>query len=96
MVAVTSSRCAWLVDHTPDAGGVVVLCGLVHALPLDFVVGTVPRFWTRLIGTVDYASGSLFLCVGVCLFVYTLLQFPLIPRVPLNLSCIRLQSLIDN
>jgi hypothetical protein len=44
MVAVASSRCAWPVDHTPDAGGVVALCGLVHTLPLDSVVGTVPRF----------------------------------------------------
>jgi hypothetical protein len=44
MVAAVSSRCAWPIDHTPDAGGVGALCGLVRALPLDSVVGTVPRF----------------------------------------------------
>jgi hypothetical protein len=43
MVAVASSRCAWPVDHTLDAGGVVALCGLGRALPLGSVVGTVPR-----------------------------------------------------
>jgi hypothetical protein len=44
MVAVASSRYAWPVDHTPDAGGVVALCGVVRTLPLDSIVGTVPRF----------------------------------------------------
>jgi hypothetical protein len=44
MVAGASSRCAWPVDHTPDAGGVVALCGLGRALPLDSIVGTVSRF----------------------------------------------------
>jgi hypothetical protein len=44
MVAAASSRCTWPVDHTADAGGVVALCGLGRALPLDPVVGTVPWF----------------------------------------------------
>jgi hypothetical protein len=66
MVAVASSRYAWPVDHTPDVGGVVALCGLVRALSLDSIVGTVPRF-----GLVDQYCRlrrrfSLFLCVGVC------------------------------
>jgi hypothetical protein len=70
MVAVVSPRCAWPVNHTPDAGGVVALCGLVRVLLLDSVVGTVPQFWTRLIGTVDYAGGSLSFCVLVCVFLF--------------------------
>jgi hypothetical protein len=52
--------------------------------------------WTRLIGTVDYAGGLSLLCVGVCLFVFALLLFPLVTLVHLNPSCIRLQSLIGN
>jgi hypothetical protein len=28
-----------LLDHAPDAGGVVVLCGLGYARPLDYVDG---------------------------------------------------------
>jgi hypothetical protein len=33
-----------LLDHTPDAGGVVALCGLGRALLLGSVDGTVPQF----------------------------------------------------
>jgi hypothetical protein len=47
---IVSLRVAF--DHTPDVGGVVALCGLGPALPLDSVIGTVPLF----LDTVDRDS----------------------------------------
>jgi hypothetical protein len=44
MVVVVLSCCACPFDHTPNAGGVMVLCGLGCMLLLGSVDGTVPRF----------------------------------------------------
>jgi hypothetical protein len=72
MVVVASSRCAWPVDHTPDAGGVVALCGLVRALPLDSVVPRCPGLDLVNRDSVPHAGGSLSFCVLVCVFLFML------------------------